>query len=148
MRPTNTQLRHIEELTERVLTRQGADQLIRALLYLDGEKHVRADRAIAADPDLVTALEPHSERSGLRRLFGDPEPIGAMILAYRQGLGMSQDDLAARIGVTGAAVGYWEAAKTTPRPGLLPALARMLGVNLRVLELARERQIKETRGAA
>lgn len=56
--------------------------------------------------------------------------LGSQILAARQALGISQDELAARLGTTQARVSSWETGGRAPRLENLPGLAVALGVAL------------------
>lgn len=55
------------------------------------------------------------------------------IRTRRRALGMTQEQLADRLGVSAAAVSKWELAASYPDVTLLPALARALGVDLNTL---------------
>ena len=52
--------------------------------------------------------------------------MGEMIRKRRTALGMTQEQVAQRLGVTAPAVNKWERGVTCPDIGLLPALARLL----------------------
>jgi ribosome-binding protein aMBF1 (putative translation factor) len=52
----------------------------------------------------------------------------------RRALGLTQERLAKRIGVTKAAVSSWELGKFSPTPRIIPKLARALGVDPDSLE--------------
>ena len=58
----------------------------------------------------------------------DSTKIGAYIAAKRKALGLSQQGLADRLGVTNKAVSKWECGDGLPDISLLPALAGELGV--------------------
>ena len=64
---------------------------------------------------------------------------GNTIKALREAKGMTQTELAARIGVSGKAVSKWETAKGLPDISLLQPLAQALGVS--VVELMSGEQI-------
>jgi len=55
------------------------------------------------------------------------------IRARRHALGMTQEQAAQRLGVTAAAVSKWELGASYPDVALLPALARLLGIDLNTL---------------
>lgn len=56
-----------------------------------------------------------------------------ILRARRQALGLTQEQLARRLGVSAPAVNKWERANTYPDVTLLPPLARLLGVDLNTL---------------
>lgn len=56
------------------------------------------------------------------------ETIGNRIAKFRKAKGMTQEDLAAKLGVSSQAVSKWENDISCPDIGLLPALASALGV--------------------
>ena len=51
----------------------------------------------------------------------------------RTALGMTQEDLAARVGVERPAIALWEAGARTPTTDKLPALAQALGCGIEAL---------------
>ncbi|MBQ6858297.1 MAG: helix-turn-helix transcriptional regulator, partial [Clostridia bacterium] len=55
------------------------------------------------------------------------------IREYRRGLGMTQEQLAQQLGVSGPAVSKWEQGASYPDVTLLPALARALHTDLNTL---------------
>lgn len=55
------------------------------------------------------------------------------IRAHRRALGMTQEQLAERIGVSAPAVSKWEQGASYPDVLLLPALARLLGIDMNAL---------------
>lgn len=57
-------------------------------------------------------------------------PMNEVILSRRRALGMTQEQLAERLGVTAPAVNKWEKGATCPDLMLLSPLARLLGVDL------------------
>ncbi len=59
--------------------------------------------------------------------------LNEVIRTRRQALGMTQEQLAQRLGVSAPAVNKWEKALNYPDITLLPALARTLGVDLNTL---------------
>lgn len=61
-----------------------------------------------------------------------------IIRARRMALGLTQQQLADRLSVTGAAVSKWERAMAYPDAALLPALARLLGTDMNELFAFRE----------
>ena len=63
----------------------------------------------------------------------DHEKTGALIAARRRELKLTQEQLAARIGVTGKAVSKWERGQGCPDVSLLPGLAETLGVQIEQL---------------
>ena len=56
--------------------------------------------------------------------------VAGNISRYRKGLGMTQEALADRLGVTFQAVSKWETGQTLPDTALLPLLARTLNVGV------------------
>lgn len=54
--------------------------------------------------------------------------IGERILLHRKRLGLSQEELAARLGVSRQAVSKWELGTSTPEPENIIALARIFGI--------------------
>ncbi len=51
-------------------------------------------------------------------------------LSERNKAGLSQRDVAEKIGVSDAAVSMWETGKTSPRSSLLPTIARLYGCTI------------------
>lgn len=49
---------------------------------------------------------------------------------YRENLGLSKEELAKRLGVSGVTVGYWESGKNDPRLSKLEHIAEVLGVTV------------------
>lgn len=54
--------------------------------------------------------------------------IGNVIKKYRKNKGMTQEEMAARLGVTAPAVNKWERGNTLPDVALLAPIARLLGI--------------------
>lgn len=54
--------------------------------------------------------------------------IGERIFLHRKRLGLSQEELAARLGVSRQAVSKWELGTSTPEPENIIALARIFGI--------------------
>lgn len=67
------------------------------------------------------------------------ETLGKRIVANRKRLGLTQDQLAERLGVTAQAVSKWENDQSCPDIATLPRLADLLGVSVDAL-LGRETQ--------
>jgi transcriptional regulator with XRE-family HTH domain len=59
-----------------------------------------------------------------------PRAIHARILALRTEAGLSQEDLAAKVGVDKTAVSHWENGVSSPKGARLPAVASALGVTI------------------
>ena len=59
--------------------------------------------------------------------------INETIRSRRKQLGLTQEQVASRLGVTATAVYKWEVGSCYPDITLLPALARLLGVDLNTL---------------
>ena len=75
--------------------------------------------------------------------------INDIIRTRRQALGLTQEALADKLGVSAPAVNKWERALNYPDITLLPALARTLGVDLNTLlsfqeDMSREEMIQCT----
>lgn len=49
----------------------------------------------------------------------------ADIKTFREGLGLTQEELAERIGVTHSAISQWESGKKSPRPMVLKMLTML-----------------------
>lgn len=63
-----------------------------------------------------------------------PDPQrGLHLRALREAAGLSQRDLAARLGIHHSNIGYWERSGQPPRSDLLPAMADALGVSIEQL---------------
>ncbi len=58
------------------------------------------------------------------------EILAGNVVRYRKDLGLTQEDLAKRLGITFQAVSKWETGQTVPDTLLLPALARELNVSV------------------
>ena len=58
------------------------------------------------------------------------ETLGRRIALYRKEKGLKQDELAEMLGVSPQAVSKWENDQTCPDIGLLPQLAKILGVTV------------------
>jgi len=56
--------------------------------------------------------------------------VGGRIAELRQGLGLTQRQLAEKLGVPQSNVAYWEAKAPAPPGEVLPSLARVLGVSV------------------
>ena len=54
--------------------------------------------------------------------------IGDVIKKYRKNLGLTQEEMAARLGVTAPAVNKWEKGSSLPDVALLAPIARLLGI--------------------
>ena len=54
--------------------------------------------------------------------------IGDVIKKYRKNKGMTQEEMAVRLGVTAPAVNKWERGNTLPDVALLAPIARLLGI--------------------
>ncbi len=55
--------------------------------------------------------------------------IGDVIRKYRKNLGLTQEEMAARLGVTAPAVNKWEKGNSLPDVALLAPIARLLGIS-------------------
>lgn len=72
--------------------------------------------------------------------------LSDVIRTRRQALGLTQEGLAARLGVSAPAVNKWERSIHYPDITLLPALARVLGVDLNTLLSFQEDMTEEEIG--
>jgi transcriptional regulator with XRE-family HTH domain len=63
----------------------------------------------------------------------DRPPLGLRLTELRQAAGLTQVQLAERIGVHPSNIGYWELSGTPPRGEVLPKLALALGVSVDAL---------------
>lgn len=70
------------------------------------------------------------------------ETIGQRIARLRRAGGMSQENLAEKIGVSSQAVSKWENDQSCPDISLLPRLARLLGVTVDTLLTGESDQVK------
>jgi transcriptional regulator with XRE-family HTH domain len=60
-------------------------------------------------------------------------PLGQRLTELRQAAGLTQTQLAGRIGVHPSNVGFWELSGTPPRGEVLPKMAEVLGVSIDAL---------------
>lgn len=67
--------------------------------------------------------------------YGQPMKIGDRIRARREELDISQDELAAAVGVKQNTVSSWEVGRTDPKREQMPRIATALGLSLSALEL-------------
>lgn len=56
--------------------------------------------------------------------------IGSVIKKYRKEIGITQEEMANRLGVTTPAVNKWENGNSNPDIGLLSPIARLLNISL------------------
>jgi len=63
----------------------------------------------------------------------DRPPLGLRLTELRQAAGLTQTQLAERIGVHPSNIGFWELSGTPPRGEVLPKLAHALGVSVDTL---------------
>lgn len=68
---------------------------------------------------------------------------GQHLAALRETAGLSQNDLAAKLGVPQSNVSFWERSDKPPRGDVLPKLAEILGVSLEVLLNAKKPRLKK-----
>lgn len=71
-----------------------------------------------------------SSQNKLRRFEAMKKTLGMMIAELRKGQGMTQLELAEKIGVTDKAVSKWERDLSCPDINSLPNLAALLGVSV------------------
>lgn len=69
------------------------------------------------------------------------------VRANRDRLGLTQDELAARVGLTGSSVSQWEAGRARPRAGVLLQLSEVFGVSVSEL-LGEGARVPRSREAA
>lgn len=69
--------------------------------------------------------------------------IGTMIRTRRTAQGLTQEQVAAALGVTATAVSKWERDVSLPEITLLPALARLLGTDLNGLLAFQQEMTRE-----
>ncbi|WP_082818945.1 helix-turn-helix domain-containing protein [Cupriavidus nantongensis] len=62
-----------------------------------------------------------------------PSSIGEAIARAREARGLNQSELARQLGVTPQAVQKWESNTTSPRPAKVALIARVLGIDPRIL---------------
>ena len=60
------------------------------------------------------------------------QPFGELIREYRRRCGLSQEQLGMIAGVKKNAVGAWEAGRSRPDIGSIPALCSTLGIHLHI----------------
>ena len=70
------------------------------------------------------------------------ESIGNRISKYRKEKGMTQEELAAKLGVSSQAVSKWENDASCPDISLLPQLCRILGISSDELLTGEQNQVK------
>lgn len=70
------------------------------------------------------------------------ESIGNRISKYRKEKGMTQEELAAKLGVSSQAVSKWENDASCPDISLLPQLCRILGISTDELLTGQRNEVK------
>ena len=75
----------------------------------------------------------------------DPKEFGGFILSCRKDLGLSQSELAQKLGVTAKAISRWERGVGFPDIRLLEPLAEALGITL--IELMQSKRVEQTLSA-
>jgi transcriptional regulator with XRE-family HTH domain len=60
----------------------------------------------------------------------------SLLRRYRLAAGLTQIELARRLGVGSSSVSFWESGTTIPSAAMFPKLARILGVDVMVLTQA------------
>lgn len=70
------------------------------------------------------------------------ETIGNRITKYRKGKGMTQEELAGRLGVSSQAVSKWENDASCPDIGLLPQLCKEMGISADELLTGKNDQVQ------
>ena len=72
--------------------------------------------------------------AGMGRKLTRPRPkLGAHLMALRVNAGLSQEDLAQRVGVPQQTIAFWEQSDKPPRSDVVPKLAEALGVSIQIL---------------
>jgi transcriptional regulator with XRE-family HTH domain len=72
--------------------------------------------------------------AGMGRKLTKPRPkLGAHLMALRVNAGLSQGELAQRIGVPQQTIAFWEQSDKPPRSEVLPPIAEALGVKVEAL---------------
>lgn len=77
---------------------------------------------------LFHALAPDFQNAGYDRAMS--QKFGSRLAASRRAAGLSQNDLAAKLGVPQSNISFWERGEKPPRGEILPQLAATLGVSL------------------
>lgn len=68
---------------------------------------------------------------GMGRPISKPRPMqGAHLAALRKAAGLSQTELASKLGVPQSSVAYWETSEKPPRSDVLPQMAKALRVKV------------------
>ena len=70
------------------------------------------------------------------------ESIGNRIAKYRKAKGMTQEELAAKLGVSSQAVSKWENDASSPDISLLPQLCQVLGVSADELLTGKSNEVR------
>ena len=86
----------------------------------------------ALSPALRPDFQNGAYAADMSKAKARPE-LGRRLVELRQAAGLTQMELAERIGTTHSNIGFWEISGTAPRGEVLPALARALGVSVDVL---------------
>ena len=95
----------------------------RLLDALEAEPRLRARLLHAADPAFARVELVHSP-------LGAPVEVGAVVRAMRARRGLTQADLARRVGLTQSAVAHWEAGDAVPPADTLHAIGFALGATV------------------
>lgn len=83
-------------------------------------------------PELRLFAEPGQSHREVARIFDSARLAQARVLA-----GLTRGDLAAKLGISGAALGQYETGAMKPRQGLLPELSRILEVPVEYFAVGR-----------
>ena len=70
--------------------------------------------------------------------------VGQRLAALRQSKGLTQKQLAAKVGVSQQDIAYWERQAPAPRGDVLPALAKVLEVSIDELMGVRQPKARKT----
>ena len=82
---------------------------------------------------LPAALEESGYDAVMRTCKKDRPPLARRLNDLRQAAGLTQMQLAAKVGVNHSNIAYWELSGTPPRGEVLPKLAAALGVSIDTL---------------
>jgi len=81
------------------------------------------------------------------RKLTKPRPkLGAHLMALRVNAGLSQGDLAQRVGVPQQTIAFWEQSDKPPRSDVVPKLAEALGVSIQILFSENDVAVKKKGG--
>jgi len=76
---------------------------------------------------------PAMKNIGMRKNAKLPRILGSRIQKYRLRRGLSQEDVAFKVGISRVYMGYIEQGRNVPSLEILQKIARVIGVNLKEL---------------